>query len=374
MTKILYVTSLSGKRINSFMFSSIIAAKEANLDFHIACNQNEADSVLFKEDCENLGITPHHIDFNRNPLNPENLKAYKQLLLLMKKENYDIVHCNTAIGGLLGRICAKKAGIKKIIYMAHGFHFYKGSSIVNWLMYYPVEYFLSRYTDYLITINQEDYSTAQNFKAKNVTYVHGVGIDIMEIHHSETDRKKKREELGIPENAFVILSVGELNENKNHETVIKAVAELNNKNCFYVICGKGHKENDFKNLSVSLGIEEQVKLLGFRSDVHDICKLADAFAFPSYREGLSVALMEAMAAELPIVCSKIRGNTDLVEDGIGGYLIEPTDAKGFAKAFSKIINDEKLRGSMGKKNVATVKNFDLENAIKEIKDVYKKVM
>ena len=246
---------------------------------------------------------------------------------------------------MLTRLAAREARKKgtKVIYTAHGFHFFKGAPLINWILFYPVEKFCARFTDVLITINQEDYKRAQKFKAGKVEYIPGVGIDTKKFSEVVVDKSAKRKELGVPVDAFLVLSVGELNKNKNHDTVIKAIAKLNNPNVYYVICGQGTLENYLKDLINELGLEKQVKLLGYRRDIAEISKTSDIFVFPSFREGLSVALMEAMALGLPVVCSKIRGNVDLIEDGKGGYLVEPDDVEGFINAIRRIINENRLK-------------------------------
>lgn len=161
--KMLYIKHRSGKRMNNFALSAILAAKELGIDFTIANNMSMAEPGHFEQVCEQYGIKMVHIDFDRNPLSLNNIKAGKQLLALMEQEKYDIVHCNTPSGGMVGRLCAAKAKIPKVIYMAHGFHFWKGAPLKNWLCYYPVERFLAHFTDRLITINQEDFARAQKF-------------------------------------------------------------------------------------------------------------------------------------------------------------------------------------------------------------------
>ncbi|MCX7715408.1 MAG: glycosyltransferase family 4 protein [Clostridia bacterium] len=375
MKKILYVTSLSGRRINSFMLSSVLAAREAGFAFHMASNQDDADMRLYKEDAEKYGIQLHHIDFRRNPFNPMNLMAYGQLFSLMKREHFDMVHCNTPIGGFIGRLCAKKAKIYKVIYTAHGFHFFKGAPLLNWLVYYPAEWFCSFLTDVLVTINKEDYNFAKkHMHAKKIEYIPGVGIDSEKFNGALFDRDKKREELNIPKDAFVLMSVGELNKNKNHEVIIRAVNKIKDLKVYYIICGNGNLEGYLKEMSTQFGLEKQIKFLGFRNDVADIYKIADVFAFSSIREGLAVSLMEAMASGLPCVVSDIRGNVDLIEDGKGGYLCCPMDAEAFAERISVLASDVKLRKKMGLYNMEKIKDFDIEKVKADLSGLYGRLL
>ena len=371
--KMLYITSLSGKRINGFMRSAIIAARNLNIDFTMACNMDMAEKDGYDKDCKEYGINTVHIDFDRNPLGTSNKKAYKQLLALMEKENFDLVHCNTPIGGVLGRICARKAKIPYVIYMAHGFHFWKGAPIKNWLFYYPVEHFLSRWTDVLITINKEDYARAQKFKAKKVCYVPGVGIDLNNFNNTKEPRASMRKSLAIAEDDFVLLSVGELNTNKNHELVLRALADMKEnvkkQKIRYLICGRGERETRLKNLVKELGIEDYVHFLGYRADIADICNCSDLFVFMSLREGLPGALMEAMACGLPIICSNIRGNRDLIENEVNGSLVDIDEGK-LREEICRLIADAGTREKYAIAAKESVRRFDMERVLELMMKIY----
>lgn len=339
-------------------------------NFSVGNNTSKERVKEFKSELQKSNIVVNEINFNRNPFSKDNFIAYKEIKKLINDNSFELIHCHTPVAAMAVRIAAKKARKKgtKVIYTAHGFHFFKGASLKNWMMFYPVERWLARYTDVLITINKEDYNRAKkSFKAGKVEYIPGVGIDTKKFSKVVIDKSAKRRELGIPEEAFVALSVGELNKNKNHKTVIKAIAKLNNPNVYYVICGQGVLEDYLKNLIKELELEKQVKLLGYRRDIEEVSKASDFFVFPSFREGLSVALMEAMALELPVVCSNIRGNIDLIEDGKGGYLVEPDDVGGFAEAIAKLMD---RNTKMGFTNIETIKCFNLENVKAKMKDIY----
>ncbi|MBC3805603.1 glycosyltransferase [Acetobacterium fimetarium] len=318
-------------------------------------------------------IITHHIDLDRNPYNfKQNRIAYKQMLNLIREEKFDVIHCNTPIGGLLGRLCGKKAKVPKIIYTAHGFHFYQGAPLINWLLYFPAERFLARDTDVLITMNKEDYERAKKyFNSCQLEYIPGIGINTQEI---EIDRNKKRPELQIPEETMVLLSVGEMIERKNHETALRALAKLENQNYLYLICGRGKLESYLKKRAEELGIEDRVKFLGFRNDISEICIASDIFVFPSFQEGLPVAVMEAMAAGLPVVGSSIRGNVDLIQNGEGGFLIKPNDIEGFSKSIDEIMRDSALRRTMGLRNLNEAKKYDVEIVKNRMQEIYNSVL
>jgi glycosyltransferase involved in cell wall biosynthesis len=240
------------------------------------------------------------------------------------------------------------------------------------MLFYPVEKFCARYTDILITINREDYKIAKKFQTRKVEYIQGVGVDVKKILSLNINRNSKRNELGIPEDAFVMLSVGELNKNKNHQLVINSIAKLNNPNIYYIICGEGELVSYLKKLIIKLNLGKKVKLLGYRKDILEINKLADVFVFPSFREGLSLALMEAMACENPVICSNIRGNVDLIEEGKGGYLLKPNDMDGFASKIEYLERNREVCSEMGKVNLDNVRKYDKDNIKSRIEEIYSK--
>ena len=370
MKKVLFVATVVKLHIMVFHIPYLEWFKKNGYEVHVAA-RNDYDN---KDEC----IIPfcdrfHDLPFERSPIRKNNLQVYKDLKNIIDTEQYEIIHFHTPMGGAIGRLAARSARKKgtKVIYTAHGFHFFKGAPLVNWLAYYPAERWLAKYTDVLITINTEDYEIAKKFKVNRIEYVHGVGIDTDKFKNIEVNRTEKRESLGVSEDDFMIISVGELNKNKNHQVIIRAIAKLRNEKIKYVLCGQGPLETELRELAKELDVENQVKFLGFRKDVPDLMKVADLFAFPSYREGLSLSLMEAMASGLPVVCSEIRGNTDLIEDGKGGYLVEPSDVEGFAKYIKELIEDSRLKSEFGDFNHKKIENYSIENVMKEVENIYK---
>lgn len=374
MSKILFISNISS-RISSFVTASISAAHNLDIEFYQVANwQNSAKTQISAYEQE-YDIKIKSVPISRNPFAITNLTAYKELVELIKQEKIDYIHCNTPVGGMLGRLAGKKCKVKKVIYQAHGFHFYKGAPLLNWLLYYPVEKWLARYTDALITINQEDYELAQRkMKLRNggkVYYVPGVGVDIHKFSKATIDKAAKRRELGIPEDAVLLLSVGELNNNKNHETVIRAIADMN---VYYIIAGRGELHTQLENLIDTLKLNDRVKLLGFRRDIKELYEAADIFVFPSFREGLSISLMEAMAAGVPIVASRVRGNVDLIEDSVNGFLCDPQDADGFADRILKILGNPDLAEEFRSNNLQKIKCFDTSIITEQLQNVYYEVI
>ena len=363
--KVLFTATVVKTHINVFHLPYLKWFKEQGYEMHVAAKNDFVNEPCIIPNCDKY----YDINFARFPFSKANINAYKQLKKLIQENNYEIIHCHTPVAGVLTRLAARKSKNTTVIYTAHGFHFFRGAPLLNWLIYYPVERFCARYTDKLITINKEDYGRAKRFKLRNngkVYYVPGVGINLEKIQNLKVDIKQKKTELGILEDIPVLLSVGELIKRKNHETVLKALSQIKDKNFIYLICGRGVLMEYLKNLTKQLGLESKVKFLGFRKDIAEICKTADLFFFPSYQEGLPVALMEAMAAGLPIIASNVRGNRDLIEKE---NLFEPNDVKTLTSLIEKQI--ELIRQKELRKVIYTnLEQYSLENVLKQMAEIY----
>lgn len=372
--KMLYILNTTNK-VNNFSYSSMLAAQELGIEFHIAGNwTGYTNSDDKKADEKKYGITIHQIDFIRNPYNPKNFKAYYQVVKLIKKEQFDMIHCNTPIGGIIGRLAGKKCKVKKIIYQAHGFHFYKGSPKKNWLIYYPIERWLAHYTDILITINSEDYELSKTkFKLHNggkVYYIPGVGIDLTQYELPDNVRKIKRTELGLKETDIALISAGELNENKNNKIIIQALSELKNNNIHYIICGVGPKYSELKKIVSDNNLDDFVHFLGYRNDIKELYKACDIFVMPSFREGLSRSIMEAMASGLPCVVSKIRGNVDLIHNS--KLLCKPNSVNDFVQAITELISSKETRTKIVETNHNTLGKYSIKEVISYTISIYEK--
>lgn len=365
MKKALIVASVYGF-IHHFERNDIKILQELGYEVTVASNLDN-----YKNELEDLNINLIHIPFQRNPFSLKNITAYKELDKFLKREKINLIHCHTPIGGVIGRIAGHKNNVKKIIYTAHGFHFFRGAPLINWLLYYPIEKYLSKYTDILITINQEDYKRAQTFYAKKVEYIPGVGLDTEKIRDIVVDKKKKREELGLTEDNIVLLSVGELSKRKNHIIPIKALAQIkDNKNIFYLIAGVGPLANYLKRECKKLGIENRVIFLGFRKDVYELCKISDIYIFPSQREGLGIAALEGMAASLPLISSDINGIKDYTENEKTGYCIDRFDVNGFKEAIEKLAFNKEVREEIGNYNKKIAGKFDIGNIEVIMRKIY----
>lgn len=362
--KVLFTATIT-LHIKTFHLPYLKWFKEQGYEVHVAAKNDFINEPCIIPNCDKY----YDIKFARFPFSKVNINAYKELKKLIQENNYDIIHCHTPVAGVLTRLAAKNSKNTTVIYTAHGFHFFKGAPLVNWLIYYPVERFCARYTDKLITINKEDYKRAKRFKLhKNgkVYYVPGVGINLEKIQNLKVDIKQKKTEIGILEDIPVLLSVGELIKRKNHETVLKALSQIKDKNFVYLICGRGVLMEHLQNLTKQLGLESEVKFLGFRKDIAEICKTADLFIFPSYQEGLPVALMEAMAAGLPVIASNVRGNRDLIEKE---NLFEPNDVKTLTSLIEKRF-DVMENDGFRKETYTNLEQYSLTNVLKQMAEIY----
>jgi len=315
----------------------------------------------------------YHHTCSRSPFSKGNLSAVRWIREVVTKGEYDIVHCHTPIASICTRFACRKlrkTGLK-VIYTAHGFHFYKGAPLKNWLLYYPVEKLCSRFTDLLITINHEDYDLAKRkMNAAHVAYVPGVGIDVDKFRNTVINRAEKRQELGVPADAFLLASVGELNANKNHEVIIRAMAQLQNDALHYVIAGIGPLEQHLTDLSRDLGLSDHVHLLGYRNDVPEIYKAADVCCFPSIREGLPVAVMEAMAVGLPIIAGNNRGTRDLLQHEKSGFLCKYNDLSAFSRSIEALFGNASLKNIMGKHAQNDVSKYSVSDANRYMQTIY----
>ena len=365
--KILYVTTIG---ITMGFFKNFIKTLlDAGHIIDIATN--ESDSKV--PDCyREWNCNIYHIDTSRSPLDLGNINAIRQIKNLVDNNAYDVVHCHTPIAAICTRLACRKARKHgtKVIYTAHGFHFYKGAPLKNWLIYYPAEKLCAHFTDTLITINQEDYNLAcKKMRAKRIEYVPGVGIDLNKFSKKYIDAEKKRRTLGIDADFTILLSVGELNENKNHETVIRAIKDL--KNVYYVIAGKGDLQSHLQDVINKLGLSNRVKLLGFRNDIDELCNIADIFVFPSIREGLGLSAIEGMACGLPLIIADNRGTRDFCQDGVNGFVCKPTDVEAFTKTIRKLSNNQELQLKMSKNNIEKAKMFEQSLVNNRLMKIYK---
>jgi glycosyltransferase involved in cell wall biosynthesis len=324
----------------------------------------------FRDAMANRHAVCHHIPFYRGSLF-KNIPAIRRYRALLKRERFDLVHVHTETGGLVTRLSMPGIQSTRFIYTPHGMACCRGCPLKNRLAYFPVSKWICAGMDAVVAINSEEYALLRNWRPETARYTHGIGLDLGRHDRSPDDAWRKRAEFGVPGDAFLILSVGELSGRKNHEAVIRAVSKLKARNIRCLICGAGPLEGRLRELIRAFNLSETVVLAGYREDINEILPEADAFALPSYYEGLPVALMEAMAAGLPAVCSRTGGNADLIEDGRNGFLCAPNDADGFAAALRRLMDDAGLRERMGRESRTRVRRFSAGTVAEELKNIYR---
>lgn len=368
--KILYITTIS-LTMNSFFKPHVEMLVHEGHRVEIACNYEE---LPLDEKFGELGCTAYQIDFMRSPLSRHNVKAYRQLKSIIEQGQYDIIHCHTPVAAMLTRLAARRARKHgtKVYYTAHGFHFFKGAPLLNWLVYFPIELICSYMTDVLITINREDHALAKkHMHAGTVEYVPGVGIDLKRFRNVDCYRAEKRRSIGVPTDAMMLLSVGELNDNKNHQIIIKAMNILKDmNNLHYVLAGVGPNAEMLEKLANDYGLGNRVHLLGYRSDIPELNKAADIFCFPSHREGLGLAALEAMASGVPVITSNVHGINDYSENGKTGYKCAPNDEQAFAVAIRALASDAEQRKCFGEAAREIADRFDLTVVLDIMKRIY----
>lgn len=373
MKKVLFVATVVKKHINVFHLPYLKWFKENGYETHVcAANDFENKEDLFIPYCDKY----HELPFERSPFKMKNFDLYKQLRKIIFENNYDIIHCHTPMGGVLTRLAARRSRESgtKVIYTAHGFHFYKGAPLKNWLTYYLVEKWLSKHTDCLITINSEDYEIAmEKFKAKTVKLINGVGINIKEFSPPTQEYKiKLRYENGFKDNEFLLIYVGELSYRKHQDFLIKTVQQIADKlpDIKLLLVGSGQFINEYKQLVDSLGIEDKVNFLGFRNDINKLMSLSDMAVSSSRQEGLPVNIMEAMATGLPVIVTNCRGNRDLIVGGDNGEIVEIGDIEGFTNAIEKLYKSRSIRNKYSQNNLESIKQYSLEKVLEEMGKVY----
>lgn len=369
MPKILFTATVVKTHIAQFHLPCLKMLQSMGWETAVAARNDYADPA----DCVIPGCDRFYpIEFARNPLKPANWRAYGELKKVIAEGRFDVIHCHTPVAAILTRLAARKARKQgcKVLYTVHGLHFYKGAPLVNWLVYFPAEWLCAFFTDVLITINKEDYAFARkHLHAKSVRYVRGVGVDLDKFRDHSRERAPLRASLGLGEEDFVLLSVAEMTKNKNHKMMLEALAQLPDPHIRLLCAGQGQELQNNRDLCDRLGLSHRVQFLGYRKDVPQLYAAADAFLFVSYREGLSLSLMEAMSSRLPSIVTPIRGNTDLIENGKEGLYAELTPAS-IAAAIRTLQENPALRRKLGQAAGEKIQSFGLPQVLEEMKKIY----
>jgi glycosyltransferase EpsD len=318
----------------------------------------------------------YSLEFPRNVSIRTYSKSYRDLKKIINENQYDIIHCHTPLPSLITRLASRQARRKgaKVLYTVHGFHFYKGGPIKKWLIFYPVEYFLSAFTDGIITMNKEDFNYVNNkmFHKKSFL-IPGVGVN-PEVFKplSEISKNEIRNKLGYSNKDLIIIYVAEFSKRKNHQLVLKALAQLNSQKLKFKVLfvGTGLLEEEINQLSGEYRLKDEIDFLGFRNDVADLTAISDIGISSSRQEGLPVGILQEMFCGLPIIASEERGHKELVKHGENGFLFPQNRYKKFAGYLQLLIQDQKLRATMGKKSFDLATPFSIGNSIEAMAKVY----
>lgn len=377
MHRVMFVATY-GDFIATFEYDNVQIWQKLGVEVHCAADFTDKKYNMYTERLKTLGVICHQISFSRSPFSKRNLNAYHELKMLIRQYHIDIIDCHNPVASIFARMAAWKQHVHNVIYTAHGFFFYKGCPIKNKLIYKPIEFLFARSTDALIVINQEDYAVTKRMPLRGKSYyIPGVGIDIEEKRRNlcPVDLHK---ELGISKGEYIIISVGELNPNKNQEIVLKALKTVYEKHpeakIHYGVCGQGELDDYLCRKASEYGLEEKFHLLGYRHDIVAVDAGADLFIISSLREGLGVAAIEAMIAGKPVLATNHGGPKDLVESGNGGYLFDPTDSNQLADLIWKMYSDIELGKRFGEFNKKKVAMCDIHVVHKIMENVYTDIL
>lgn len=367
--RVLFVATVY-THLAAFHVPVIKLLQEKGYEVHAAASSAEGR----RDNLEAVGVNCWEIPFARSPYSLANLQSFRRLNALLKSQHFDLIHVHTPMAAFLGRYLAKATGQGPVLYTAHGFHFFKGAPLLNWLVYYNAERVAARWTDGLLVINGEDFENARRLGFKpgeNLFYVPGVGVDLEQYSAQSAEGDGVRTVLEIGPDDVVITCVAELNENKNHTFLLETWREVSRSfaHCHLFIVGTGAKMVALEQWVAQKRVP-RVHFLGYRRDVPEILRETDIATLVSKREGLPKYIMEAMAAGKPVVASNVRGNRDLVADGRTGLLVEPGDVPGLAKALATLISDRRLRVALGAAGREKIQAYSLEKVLREMVLVY----
>ncbi|OMD37954.1 glycosyltransferase family 4 protein [Paenibacillus odorifer] len=369
--KVLFCATVQS-HIKAFHLPYLKWFKQKGWEVHVAASGSEELPLVDKY---------FDIQIMRSPYSKQNVNAFRELQNLIEENKYDLIHCHTPMGSVLARLAARKSRSRgtKVIYTAHGFHFYKGASILNWIMFYPIEKYLSRYTDHLITINAEDYNLAlrNKFKSKNIDKLNGVGIDLgkykpVDITMKTIIRKKNRLDIG----AYILFFAGEFSYRKNQKLLIEAVNILRKTipNIKLLLAGEGDSKESCIKLTEKFKLGEIVEFLGYREDINELIQASDVIVSSSRQEGLPVNIIEGMACGKPSVVTDVRGNNDLILNEVNGLLVPLDSPDIMAKHIVNLYENRELEAKMGLKSLEMVQSYSIENVISSMSKVYLKYM
>lgn len=364
--KILFVASVDKEHIIKFHLPYLKFFKDRGYEVHVACAGDSEIPYCDKK---------YKIPFERSPFKLANFYAYKLLTRILNENNYTLIHCHTPIGGVVARLAARRHfnNGTRVLYTAHGFHFYKGGPLTNWIIYYPIEKLLSKITDCLITVNSEDYQLAirKKFKSKRIEHINGVGVNLEKYYPiSEEDKNEIRIRNGFKNDDFILIYPAELTKNKNQSLLIRSVSLLKEKipTIKLMLPGPVYEIEYFRRLAAELGVLDKIYFLGWREDINELINISDIAVAASKREGLPLNIIEAMACNKAVVASDNRGHRELVIDETSGFLVK--NEYEMAKRILELYQNSELREYMGKNGRKNIAKYSLARVLDQMEDIY----
>lgn len=368
MKKILYIASRD-THLTSFHIPYINWLKEKGHEVHLAYKGPRVISNVDRI---------WKIQFERSPFKISNLNLYRELKSIIDDNNYDLIHCHTPTVSVLTRLAARSSRRRgtKVLYTSHGFMFYKGAPVKNWIFFFPIQWLLSLISDALITVNKEDYIRIirKKFPVKGKYMINSIGIDSRRINiNNYPDRDQLRDELGYKIDDIIVLYIAEFNPGKRHEFVLESFKELrmNNPNLKLQFAGGGLLLEAMRQKVREMGLKDHISFLGFTKDIAKYIKITDIGISASNREGFGLGVAEINMCGIPIVISNIRGHNEIVEDGVNGFLFDVNTKEQFISKINLLIKDDKLREEMGQIGRSMMKKYQVENTLEEMKVIYK---
>jgi len=341
-------------------------------EVHVAARDNLAEKNGLKLDFVD---EVYNVPFDRSPKSMDNIKAYKQLKNIIEAEHYDVIHCNTPMGGIVTRLAARKVRNSRtqVYYTAHGFHFYNGAPKKNWIMFYPIEKFFSRITDKLITITREDYEFARKKFHCDVYHIHGVGVDEERFFPvGEEQKLTLRQKMGYTSDQKIIICIGELLPNKNQTMAIHMMQEVVKRfpDALLLLAGNGPDKEHLEQEIAATGMQNNVKLLGYCTNLQDYLHISDLSVSCSKREGLPLNIVEAMLSATPVVATKNRGHCELIHEGENSFLVYFNDIQAMAKQVKILLEDKNKNAEVGANARIYAEQYGFKPVKKELRIVY----
>jgi len=377
-SKVLIVTALAGF-VKSFLMQDVATLQSMGYEVHCAANANHAGAEGVVDFLQERNVVFHQVDFSSSRIGlHESSIALRQMGELASAEDFEFVHCHTPIAGAICRVAFRKLqrrGLVRVAYTTHGFYFHNGADWKAWFVFRTIEDLMSRWSDTMITINREDYGNALRMHCPDVRYIPGVGADIDKFRDVKVNRVEYRQALGLCSDDFVVLAVGEISARKNQKVIVEALSRHRIPNAVFVICGNCITGTDTKREIEELASKScvDIRFLGRRSDVAEICKCADVGVLPSIREGLGLAGIEMLAAGLPVVGSDVHGIPDYLIDGYNGFLCSPHDADAFEQRLACLC-DSDLRRQLGANGYKSVRQFSVDESARCMARIYRDIL